>query len=158
MGICFDGVGDFYREGPEPSRKRKKSARQVAEQPPSLRAACPACQLSCTLAIVHQCLPKFGEKQLGGVALSLQGREEKGEIVKLTPTEYALLSLFVRNAGKVLTHRYILQQIWGPTFEDETQYSRVYIAQLRKKLEDNPSDPQLFVTESGIGYRLSVDA
>jgi two-component system KDP operon response regulator KdpE len=67
------------------------------------------------------------------------------------------LALFVRNNGKVLTHRYILQQIWGPTFEEETQYSRVYVAQLRKKLEDNPNAPRLFVTESGIGYRLAVE-
>lgn len=82
--------------------------------------------------------------------------KKKGEIVKLTPTEFTLLSLFIRNAGKVLTHRYILQQVWGPAFEEETQYSRVYVAQLRKKLEENPSAPQLFITESGIGYRLLV--
>jgi len=82
--------------------------------------------------------------------------KKHGEVVKLTPTEYALLALFVRNAGKVLTHRYILQQVWGPTFEEETQYSRVYIAQLRKKLEDDPTNPKLLLTESGIGYRLSV--
>lgn len=80
--------------------------------------------------------------------------KRKGEIVKLTPTEYSLLSLFVRNAGKVLTHRFILKEIWGPTFEEESQYSRVYMAQLRKKLEEDPTNPQIFLTESGIGYRL----
>lgn len=80
-----------------------------------------------------------------------------GSVVKLTPTEYSLLSLFVRNAGKVLTHRYILKEIWGPAFEEESQYSRVYVGQLRKKLEDDPGNPRLLLTESGIGYRLAVD-
>jgi len=95
----------------------------------------------------------------GPLTVDLAARmvKKKGEIVKLTPTEYSLLALFVHNAGKVLTHRYILQQIWGPTFEEETQYTRVYITQLRKKLEDDPTNPKLLLTESGIGYRLSVD-
>jgi two-component system KDP operon response regulator KdpE len=83
--------------------------------------------------------------------------KKNGEIVKLTPTEYSLLALFVRNAGKVLTHRYILQQIWGPTFEDESQYSRIYVGQLRKKLEADPAHPKLLHTESGIGYRLTLE-
>jgi two-component system KDP operon response regulator KdpE len=77
-----------------------------------------------------------------------------GEPVKLTVTEYNLLSLFVRNAGRVLTHRYILEQVWGPTFVEETEYTRVYVGQLRKKIEDNPATPKLLLTESGIGYRL----
>jgi two-component system, OmpR family, KDP operon response regulator KdpE len=80
--------------------------------------------------------------------------KKNGEIVKLTPTEFSLLALFVRNAGKVLTHNYILQQVWGPKFEEESQYSRVYVGQLRKKLEDDPNNPLLIVTESGIGYRF----
>jgi two-component system KDP operon response regulator KdpE len=79
------------------------------------------------------------------------------EIIKLTATEYALLSLFIRNAGKVLTHGYILQQIWGPTFTGETQYTRVYVGQLRKKIEDDPANPKILLTESGIGYRLSTE-
>ncbi|MGA9363940.1 MAG: response regulator [Bacteroidota bacterium] len=97
--------------------------------------------------------------RLGSLSVDLAARvvKKKGENVKLTPIEYSLLSLFVRNAGKVLTHRFILQQVWGPTFEEETQYSRIYIAQLRKKLEDDPSKPKMLVTESGIGYRLSAD-
>jgi len=95
----------------------------------------------------------------GSLSVDLIARvvKKKGESVKLTPIEYSLLALFVRNAGKVLTHRFILQQVWGPTFEEETQYSRIYVAQLRKKLEDDPSKPKMLVTESGIGYRLSVD-
>jgi two-component system KDP operon response regulator KdpE len=94
--------------------------------------------------------------QSGSLYVDLANRivKKNGEIVKLTPTEYSLLALFVRNSGKVLTHRYILKEIWGPTFEEESQYSRIYIAQLRKKLEEHPSTPKLFVTESGIGYRL----
>jgi two-component system KDP operon response regulator KdpE len=94
--------------------------------------------------------------QSGSLYVDLANRivKKNGEIVKLTPTEYSLLALFVRNSGKVLTHRYILKEIWGPTFVEESQYSRIYIAQLRKKLEEHPGTPKLFVTESGIGYRL----
>jgi two-component system, OmpR family, KDP operon response regulator KdpE len=80
--------------------------------------------------------------------------KKNGEPVKLTPTEFALLVLFIRNAGKVLTHNYILQQVWGPKFEGESQYTRVYVAQLRKKLEDDPNNPVFFLTEAGIGYRF----
>ena len=76
--------------------------------------------------------------------------------VKLTATEYKLLSLFVRNAGRVLTHRYLLEQVWGPTFIEETEYTRVYVGHLRKKIEDDPANPRLIVTESGIGYRLAA--
>jgi two-component system, OmpR family, KDP operon response regulator KdpE len=76
--------------------------------------------------------------------------------VKLTATEYKLLSLFVRNAERVLTHRYLLEQVWGPTFVEETEYTRVYVGHLRKKIEDDPANPRLIVTESGIGYRLTV--
>ncbi len=83
--------------------------------------------------------------------------KKHGAVVKLTPTEFALLVLFVKNAGKVLTHNYILQQVWGPKYEGESQYTRVYVGQLRKKLEDNPDDPKLFATESGIGYRFVPD-
>ncbi len=92
----------------------------------------------------------------GQLTVDLAARvvRKSGEIIKLTPTEYSLLSLFIRNAGKVLTHRYILEQIWGPSFNGETQYSRVYVRQLRKKLEENPDEPRLFLTESGIGYRF----
>jgi two-component system KDP operon response regulator KdpE len=111
-------------------------------------------------ALRHRQLTEEGTAFTSGslfVDLAARVVKKKGEIIKLTPTEYALLALFVRNTGKVLTHRYILQQIWGPTFEEESQYSRVYVAQLRKKLEDNPNTPKLIVTESGIGYRLATE-
>lgn len=81
--------------------------------------------------------------------VTVQGRE-----VKLTATEYALLRLFVRHAGKVLTHRQILREVWGPTYVEQTHYLRVYLAHLREKLEADPAQPRLFITESGVGYRL----
>jgi len=77
-----------------------------------------------------------------------------GGEVKLTATEYALLRLFVQHAGKVLTHRQILREVWGPNYIDQTQYLRVYMAHLREKLEAEPSKPSLLLTEPGIGYRL----
>jgi two-component system, OmpR family, KDP operon response regulator KdpE len=77
--------------------------------------------------------------------------------VKLTATEYSLLIQFVKNAGKVLTHRHLMKEIWGPYREDETQYLRVYIAALRRKLETDPARPTLLVTESGVGYRMPAD-
>jgi two-component system KDP operon response regulator KdpE len=94
----------------------------------------------------------------GNIEADLNARTVKrsGEPVKLTATEYSLLSLFIKNAGKVITHSYILKEVWGLPFSDETQYVRIYIAQLRKKLEDDPNNPKLFTTESGIGYRLNV--
>ena len=95
---------------------------------------------------------------LDAVTIDLVSRTVKknSEFVKLTPTEFSLLALLVTNAGKVLTHGYILQQIWGPSYAEETQYLRVFIGQLRKKLEVDPAKPKLLLTESGIGYRLGI--
>ncbi len=78
----------------------------------------------------------------------------KGEPIKLTPTEYALLRLMIQHAGRVLTHRQILREVWGPDYVDETHYLRVYFAQLRRKIEDDPALPQIILTEPGVGYRL----
>ena len=96
---------------------------------------------------------------IGGLEVDLAARTVKknNRPLKLTPTEYSLLALFVRNAGRVLTHKFILEQIWGPNLAEETQYSRVYVGQLRKKIEDNPTAPRIIMTESGIGYRLNVE-
>ncbi len=79
---------------------------------------------------------------------------KENEILKLTTTEYALLVLLIKNEGKVLTHQYLLKEIWGNTFVNETQYLRVFIAQLRKKIENNPNTPNYIITESGVGYRF----
>ncbi len=80
--------------------------------------------------------------------------KKENELLKLTTTEYALLVLLIKNEGKVLTHQYLLKEIWGNTFVNETQYLRVFIAQLRKKIEDNPNTPNYIITESGVGYRF----
>lgn len=77
-----------------------------------------------------------------------------GEPIQLTATEYNLLLLFVRNVGKVLTQNHILREIWGAAFTDQAQYLRVYVGQLRKKLERDPSKPEMFITETGVGYRM----
>lgn len=82
--------------------------------------------------------------------------KKKGELVKLTNTEYSLLALFARNEGKVLTHQYLLRAVWGPGFINQSQYLRVFIAQIRKKIEDDPNRPQHLLTESGVGYRFIV--
>ncbi len=94
----------------------------------------------------------------GDLSADLAARTVKraGQDVKLTATEYNLLALFIRNAGRVLTHRYILEQVWGPSYAEETEYTRVYVGQLRKKIEDDPGNPKILLTESGIGYRLAV--
>ncbi|MEY2467160.1 MAG: two-component system, OmpR family, operon response regulator KdpE [Verrucomicrobiota bacterium] len=92
----------------------------------------------------------------GDVEVDLANRRVnlKGEPVKLTATEYVLLRLFVQHAGKVLTHRQILREVWGMAHQEDTQYLRVYMARLREKLETNTSDCPLFETEPGVGYRL----
>lgn len=80
--------------------------------------------------------------------------KKNNEPVKLTATEFSLLALFAKNAGRVLTHQYILKEVWGQNYLLQSQYLRVFVAQLRKKIEDNPSKPKLLLTESGIGYRF----
>lgn len=79
-----------------------------------------------------------------------------GETVKLTTTEYALLRLMVQHAGKVLTHTQILREVWGPEYTEETHYLRVYMAHLRQKLEADPANPILLLTEPGVGYRMAI--
>lgn len=78
----------------------------------------------------------------------------KGGPVKLTSTEYNLLALFAKNEGRVLTHQYILKEIWGVGYQAETQYLRVFVGTLRKKIEENPNQPVHIITESGVGYRF----
>lgn len=77
-----------------------------------------------------------------------------GQEVHLTPTEFRLLALLARNIGKVLTHSHLLREVWGPEYADELHYLRVYSQQLRAKIEDEPAQPKLLITETGVGYRL----
>jgi len=92
----------------------------------------------------------------GNITIDLTARlvRVNGEPVKLTATEYQLLVLFVRHEGKVLTHQFILNEVWGNGYAGQTQYLRVFIAQLRKKLEADPNRPRYIITESGVGYRF----
>lgn len=114
------------------------------------------------LARVRLALRRGGDQEGGphelpeGIAVDLAARTVmRGEQeIKLTATEWSLLALLVRNEGRVLTHATILREVWGPAFSEETQYTRVYVAALRRKLESDPSRPKIIITESGIGYRL----
>jgi two-component system KDP operon response regulator KdpE len=81
----------------------------------------------------------------------------RGEEVRLTRTEYRLLAVLVHNAGRVVTHRQLLREVWGPGSASETHYLRVYMAQLRHKLEDDPAQPRYLLTETGVGYRLRAE-
>ena len=78
-----------------------------------------------------------------------------GEDIKLTPKEFDLLAVLARHAGKVVMHKHILNAVWGPAHEEDTQYLRVYIGQLRQKIEEDPAEPSIVLTEPGIGYRLA---
>ena len=93
----------------------------------------------------------------GPIKVDLNARrvEVSGEVVHLTPLEYRLLSMLVRHAGKVLTHRHLLKEIWGPSHVDDSHYLRIYMAQLRRKLEADPAQPRYLITEPGVGYRLA---
>ena len=96
--------------------------------------------------------------QAGGLKVDLVRRvvTVNDEVVKLTATEYAFLRLMIQHAGKALTHRQILREVWGPPYVDETHYLRVYAAQLRRKIEVDPAHPQLLLTEAGVGYRFAL--
>jgi two-component system, OmpR family, KDP operon response regulator KdpE len=92
---------------------------------------------------------------LGDLVIDIEAHrvEREGALIKLTPKEFDLLALLARNTGKVLTHRHILQTIWGPAHVEDTPYLRVFIGQLRQKVEISSSEPRLILTEPGVGYR-----
>jgi len=92
----------------------------------------------------------------GNLTIDFASRTIKkhGEIIKLTSTEYALLALLVKHEGRVLTHQFLLMQVWGPGYVGQSQYLRVFIAQLRKKIENDPNQPEFIITASGVGYRF----
>lgn len=94
--------------------------------------------------------------EIGPLRLDLTGRKVSmdGSEIHLTPLEYRLLTLLAQNAGRVLTHRQILKEVWGPPYTQETQYLRVFMAQLRRKIEPVPAQPRLLLTEPGVGYRM----
>ena len=95
--------------------------------------------------------------EAGGLRVDLERREVSvdGREVKLTPIEFRLLAFLALNAGKVLTHRQILEEVWGPGYAAQSHYVRVHMAELRKKVEADPARPRLILTELGVGYRLS---
>ena len=100
--------------------------------------------------------PDVEAVEFGDLRIDFPRREvtRGGVPVRLTPIEYKLLALFSRHAGKVLTHRQILKEVWGPGHASQTHYVRVHMAELRKKIEEEPARPRLLVTEPGVGYRL----
>jgi two-component system KDP operon response regulator KdpE len=111
------------------------------------------------VAIRHHAPQEAQETFVSGrLSVNLLDRVVKvaGEPVKLTPTEYGLVRLFVQHAGRILTHGQILREVWGPNTDEDTNYLRVYITGLRKKIEENPQMPALNITEPGVGYRLRV--
>lgn len=97
--------------------------------------------------------------EFGPLTIDLERRQVtlEGREIHLTPIEYKLLILLAHNAGKVLTHRQILKEVWGPAFVGQPHYVRVRMAELRKKIEPDPGRPRLLVTEPGVGYRLRAD-
>src|SRR6266566_4414967 len=97
-----------------------------------------------------------GVKQFGDLEIDLSGHvvRLRGAEVRLSPIEFAVLKQLITHAGKVLTHRMLLQSIWGPEYGGETEYLRVYINRLRQKLEPDPANPRYLLTEPGVGYRF----
>ena len=104
----------------------------------------------------HSSQPEF---VAGGLCVNFDRREVTldHKPVKLTPTEYDLLKYMIEHAGKVLTHRMLLQEVWGQAYMDQAQYLRVFIGQLRKKLEKNPTRPRFILTDPGVGYRFCLE-
>jgi two-component system KDP operon response regulator KdpE len=94
--------------------------------------------------------------RFGAVEVDLSRRVvlRQGAPVRLTPIEYRLLVVLLANSGKVMTHRYLLREVWGPTFVESNHYLRIYVSRLRQKLENDPAQPRHFLTETGVGYRF----
>jgi two-component system KDP operon response regulator KdpE len=115
------------------------------------------------VALRHRVMLQSGQKDpeftLGDLRVDLSKRRVfvKDKEIHLTPIEYRLLTVLIKNAGKVVTHTHLLKEVWGPPYTGQTEYLRVYMAQLRRKLEENPAQPKFLINEPGIGYRLKVD-
>jgi len=101
--------------------------------------------------------PAVTQYRRGALHIDLAARRValRGQTVHLTPTEFKLLARLLRSAAQVVTHRALLAEVWGPEFTEHTHYLRLYMGQLRAKLEADPADPQLLLTEPGVGYRLA---
>jgi two-component system KDP operon response regulator KdpE len=113
------------------------------------------------LARLRAVLRRGGEEpepriQIGDLMIDLEAREvsSNGRIVHMTPIEFDLLRLLAQHRGKLVTHRQLLHEVWGPGFENETHYLRVHVAHIRAKIESDPSRPRHLITEPGVGYRL----
>lgn len=103
--------------------------------------------------------PALTVHTLDGLHVDLETRivQRDGETLHLTPTEFKLLARLVRSAGRVVTHRQLLADVWGPEFTEHTHYLRLYMGQLRAKIEADPAEPRHLLTETGVGYRLAID-
>jgi two-component system KDP operon response regulator KdpE len=96
---------------------------------------------------------RFGDIEVDRLARLVR---RAGVEVHLTPTEYRLLGVLVANAGRVLTHRQLLREVWGPSCDEQSHYLRIYMGHLRQKLEADPAQPRHLLTETGVGYRLAL--
>jgi two-component system KDP operon response regulator KdpE len=96
-------------------------------------------------------MAEYGDLQIDLAARTVK---KNNELLKLTSTEFNLLAIFAKNEGRVLTHQYLLKEIWGMGYQNESQYLRVFVGTLRKKIEDSPNQPKHIITESGVGYRF----
>jgi two-component system, OmpR family, KDP operon response regulator KdpE len=122
-------------------------------------------ELLARLRVAHRHAARFKSDtfdpifESGGLTVDLGRRQvyREGVEVRLTPLEYKLLATLVRNAGRAVTYRQLLTEVWGPNAESQTQYLRVFMAQLRHKIEADPARPELLMTETGVGYRLRAD-
>ena len=115
------------------------------------------------VALRHRSMQQSGHKEslfiIDNLKVDLSKRQVllAGKEIHLTPIEYKLLAVLIRNAGKVVTHSQLLKEVWGATYAQQTQYLRVYMAQLRHKLEADPARPRFLINEPGVGYRLKLE-
>lgn len=107
----------------------------------------------------HRTSPEETSVTIGDLRVDLAARTVKrgDDLVHLTPIEYKLLVTMIKQAGKVLTHRFLLREVWGPQDSQENHYLRVFVASLRRKLEDDPTRPRYIITEQGVGYRFAAE-
>jgi two-component system KDP operon response regulator KdpE len=134
-------------------RRRRLSDQALRHWPNCWRARAPTCGACAPAARHPDATFRFGDVE---VDLARAGREEADVDVHLTPIEYRLLGVLIANAGRVLTHPYLLREVWGPSHAQSTHYLRVYMGNLRQKLEDDPAQPRHIVTETGVGYRRCI--